>query len=545
MEEIKLSGQWRRRSSNARLYVINSGNIEDDQYPKWELDNTEGEADLETALSKCGFGIFNIALLLLSFPASTTAAFEAGSMSYVIPAASNDLGLTPNDKAMLHSARFAGMMASGFLWGFISDALGRKKLLVLGFLLNGTLNILAGIFPILSLMIVFKFLTGFIFCGPSSIFMAYVSEVFLKKGRNIAVLSMGTYNAIGQITQAGLAMWIIPMKVPSQIPLDSWQLFQMVCALPSLISGIGCIFFVESPKFLADKGYHEEALKVCRTIYSINTRNPASNYPIKKLKHDSTKNDDRSNFSKFMDGMDIFKPPFINKAVIIFFIHLGAVGLNNILRLWLPEMFSLVSSSNLDPEEGLCPLLHEGNLARSNLTSEQLKNEDVYFKMMLVNVGGLIGHICFLISVSFVGKKIMEFGCIMVAGVNSFIIPLISAEYVIILSSISLTLYNICIFCNINIMVELFPTRIRATSVSVLMMISRTGTFCLNFVIANLIYDYCQYLFYGFTFYSLVMAALTLLIPQKPIEQKPPKPSKLNGVTSLKASPSSTRDTVL
>nr|XP_024218800.1 synaptic vesicle glycoprotein 2A-like isoform X2 [Halyomorpha halys] len=133
------------------------------QVAQAELDNTEGEADLETALSKCGFGIFNIALLLLSFPASTTSAFETGSMSYVIPAASNDLGLTPKDKAMLQSASFAGMMASGFLWGFISDALGRKKLLVLGFLLNGTLNILAGIFPILSLMIVFKFLAGFMF----------------------------------------------------------------------------------------------------------------------------------------------------------------------------------------------------------------------------------------------------------------------------------------------------------------------------------------------------------------------------------------------
>ncbi|XP_014277868.1 synaptic vesicle 2-related protein isoform X2 [Halyomorpha halys] len=467
-------------------------------------------------------------------------------MSYVIPAASNDLGLTPKDKAMLQSACFAGMMISGFFWGSISDTFGRKKLMIIGFLLSGTLNVLAGVFPILSLMIVFKFLSGFIYCGPSSIFAAYLSEVFLKKWRNIAVLSMGMYCAIGLIFLTGLAMLLIPMKVPSQIPFKSWQLFQMASSLPSLISGIGCIFFVESPKFMAEKGNHEEALKVCRTIYSINTRKPRNDYPIRKLKGINRKSKDRSNLSKFLE---IFKPPFINKAFIVFLIHIGAFGLFNILRLWIPEIFSLVSSSNLNPEEGLCSLLQEGNLARSNFTSEQLKNEEIYVKMILVYFGGFIGYICFLLLVSFIGMKIMEFACFLVAGINSLIIPLISADYVTItMISISLTLYNICIFCNINIMVNIFPTRIRATSLTVLMLVARAGTFFFNFVFANLIYNYCQFFFYGFAFYSLVMAGLTLLIPQKPIEDKTlviVNSSKLNEAASSKASPNSARNAVL
>ncbi|CAH1407022.1 unnamed protein product, partial [Nezara viridula] len=90
-------------------------------------------------------------------------------MSYVIPAASKDLGLTPKDKAMLQSACFAGMISSGLFWGFLSDALGRKKLLVIGFLADGILNVLAGAFPILSLMIVFKFLSGFMFVSIISL----------------------------------------------------------------------------------------------------------------------------------------------------------------------------------------------------------------------------------------------------------------------------------------------------------------------------------------------------------------------------------------
>lgn len=55
-----------------------------------------------------GFGKFNIILLILAFPAACTTIFETGSMSYVIPSASKDLDLTPEDKGMLQSASFAG-----------------------------------------------------------------------------------------------------------------------------------------------------------------------------------------------------------------------------------------------------------------------------------------------------------------------------------------------------------------------------------------------------------------------------------------------------
>nr|XP_014291259.2 synaptic vesicle glycoprotein 2B [Halyomorpha halys] len=245
--------------------------------------STYSSADLETAITKTGCGKFNLALLLLSFPASCTSGFDSGSMSFLIPAASVDLGLTPYERALLQSSCYAGMILSGLLWGSLSDAFGRKKLLVLGFLLDALMNVLAGAFPILSLMILFKFLAGFMICGPFPIFTAYISEVYPKKGRNIAVLSMGFYSAIGQILQAGLAMLIIPLQVPNEIPFKSWQLYQMACSLPSLISGIGCIFFVESPKFLADKGNHEGALKVCQTIYTINTGNQSATYPVRIL----------------------------------------------------------------------------------------------------------------------------------------------------------------------------------------------------------------------------------------------------------------------
>ncbi|XP_014292692.1 synaptic vesicle 2-related protein-like [Halyomorpha halys] len=479
-------------------------------------------------LQRARCGKFSIALLLLAFPASCSSGFDSGSVSYLIPVASVDLGLAPYDRALLQSSCYAGMILSGMLWGFLSDAFGRKKLLVFGFLLDALMNVLAGAFPILSLMILFKFLAGIMICGPSPIFTAYISEVYPKKGRDLAVLSTGFYSAMGQILQAGLAMLIIPLQIPKEIPFKSWQLFQMACSLPSLISGIGCIFFVESPKFLADKGNHEGALKACQTIYTINTGNQSATYPVKRLNHMGRKTEDKSNFSKFLEGMDIFKPPFVQKALIIFVIYLGAVGSHNSLRLWMPEILTLVSTSTLDPEEGFCPLLHEGNLWRSNLTTANMKSEEVYSKMMLVNTGCLIGQFALLFFINYIKMKTMQFNCILAGIACLLVIPLISADYVAIIISIFMALYDICIMCIINEVVQIFPTRIRATSISVLMLISRIGTLSLNFLMANLIYTYCEYLFDGMALLGLVIAGLILIIPNKPIEDNLSKPSKEN-----------------
>nr|XP_024219749.1 synaptic vesicle 2-related protein-like [Halyomorpha halys] len=151
------------KKKQPEVFLVRNVVVEDTEILQRARSNsTYSSADLETAITKTGWGKFSIALLLLAFPASCSSVFDSGSMSYLIPVASVDLGLAPNDRALLQSSCYAGMILSGMLWGFLSDAFGRKKLLVLGFLLDALMNVLAGAFPILSLMILFKFLAGFI-----------------------------------------------------------------------------------------------------------------------------------------------------------------------------------------------------------------------------------------------------------------------------------------------------------------------------------------------------------------------------------------------
>lgn len=49
---------------------------------------------------------------------------------------------------------------SGFIWGYIADVKGRKKVIVYGYLADGVCNMLAGFSPNFGTLVFFKFLSG-------------------------------------------------------------------------------------------------------------------------------------------------------------------------------------------------------------------------------------------------------------------------------------------------------------------------------------------------------------------------------------------------
>ena len=74
---------------------------------------------------------------------------------------------------------------------------------------------------------------------------------------------MASFWMIGNITVAGLA-WAI---IPHQLDWDSWRVFTLVSAAPSLLISLALLVLPESPKFLLCKARPEESLEVMRRIF--------------------------------------------------------------------------------------------------------------------------------------------------------------------------------------------------------------------------------------------------------------------------------------
>ena len=54
-----------------------------------------------------------------------------------------------------------GMVTSAFIWGFIADVSGRRKILIYGFIFDGLCNIINGFSPNFAVLVFFKYLSGF------------------------------------------------------------------------------------------------------------------------------------------------------------------------------------------------------------------------------------------------------------------------------------------------------------------------------------------------------------------------------------------------
>lgn len=64
------------------------------------------------------------------------------------------------------------------------------------------------------------------------------------------------------------------------ILFKSWNLFVIVCALPSIIIATLLIKMPESPKFLLNKGKHDETIECLKVVYSWNNNKGLGEFPV-------------------------------------------------------------------------------------------------------------------------------------------------------------------------------------------------------------------------------------------------------------------------
>ena len=78
---------------------------------------------------------------------------------------------------------------------------------------------------------------------------------------------------------SGIAWAIIPSNAQVISPYgDTWRLFIIVCAIPSLSSSLFFYCMPESPKFLMQKGRSQAAYETLKRIFRVNY--PGKKFPV-------------------------------------------------------------------------------------------------------------------------------------------------------------------------------------------------------------------------------------------------------------------------
>ncbi|XP_044761381.1 synaptic vesicle glycoprotein 2B-like isoform X2 [Coccinella septempunctata] len=494
-----------------------------------------GASDFEEAISATKFGKFNLLLILIAIPSGWSSIFETTTMSYVFPAAQCDLNLSLGDKGLLNAVTYIGMISSAFVWGYLCDTLGRKKLLYIGFFLDTLFVLMSSLSQTFTLLMVSKFLGGFIINGPFAALTCYLSEFHCAKYRARVQMVLGIIFSAGTICLPLLAAVILPEEIDvvlfGYFRMHSWNILLLVSSVPPLLGGIVFFFLPESPKFLMSIGRNEEAMKVMQKVYTLNTGKPAETYPIKKLieERKPKENDaevevvetnSKKTFSRgFSQVKPLFIPPLLQKILLVCLLQMMQMMSLNTLRLWLPQLFQAINDYeyyNNGTSADLCTMLETIRPKNVTTSGECVVNTNikVYVNAMIVSTVTLLGYIVAGSLINYLGKKKLIFIMGMASGLSGYGMYFAQSSGVTLaIASIFIGLGSISINVILSVVVDLFPTSLRTMTVSVTMMSGRMGAMSGNLVFPSLLKLGCAPPFFTVGTGMLGVAIVSLLLP--------------------------------
>lgn len=506
-----------------------------------------GPADFEQAIISSGYGKFNYLLLLAVLPASFSSIFSSSAMSYVLPSAECDLGLTMFDKGLLNSMTFAGMISTSFFWGFMTDTFGRRKIMFYGYMFTGILSLAACFSHTSWLLILFKFLDGVVISGPYAALMSYLAEVHNETHRSRTYMWLGVFFSLGNISLPCIAWLIIPQKwtinlMSDTIEINSWRVFLAICSLPEFLACAAIFAFPESPRFLLLKGRREEALEVFKKIYSVNTGKDPDTYPIKDLEDEYSVDTTAYNMKdKLRSGWRQIKPLFVSpnifKLITISLIQLGATIGSNSIRLWMPQLFTMMENFKhdytkhdyLSSQPRFCYMLGQqqtNHTSSASFLHETLNithtcvpvelNSRVFINSIVIATTGVVGYTLAGTLITVVGKKKLIATCFVVAAACcASLYWAKSTNSILGLCSVFVAMSSIGGACVVNVIVDNFPTCLRTMAVSLTMMVGRVGAVVGNLLFPILFDLSCLGPFVMIGSASLVSALLVTILPRK------------------------------
>ncbi|KAL4005444.1 hypothetical protein ACER0C_005157 [Sarotherodon galilaeus] len=509
-----------------------------------ELDSDEGEVifdrtaeaggrvlqklTYEEAVERAGFGLFHWLLLVVCGWANASDAVEILCVSFLLPTARCDLGLSSSDMGLLTASIFLGMMVGGYMWGYLADQKGRRRVLIVSLTVNGLFGGLASLAPWFWLFLLMRFISGIGVGGSIPVIFSYFSEFMPRLRRGAMISCLATFWMAGNILAAGLAWLVIPSTWVDlslgTLDFKSWRLFVVLCSVPSITSAlIFKLFMPESPKFLMEADREKEAIHVFRLMFKLNMKGKEKAPPEFGLCTSSTQKGDKDKTRSLGSSKErlanilkkalapikkIFQSPFKSRSfpllIIFYSISFGYYG----LWMWFPELFERT-------EDGGSPCANVSRpSAVQNETCYSVKTA-VYRDGFIIAASNLPGNIFTILVMDSTGGKALLSGSLLLSSLSVFFI------YVVQTKAQSLILS--CVFSGVSVIAwnaldvvgtELYPTKLRSSALGFFTGVGRVAAIMGNLVFGRLVDANCAVPILLVSALLLTGGLVSLLLPQ-------------------------------
>ena len=221
---------------------------------------------ISEVIDEIGYGKFHVQLSLVAGLAFLADAMEMMILSVIAPSLEcSTWNVTSSQVASLTTFVFAAMMITSPFWGWISDAYGRRRSLLISSIILFLFGILTAFSPTFTWLIVLRFMCGCcISCVPQCV--TILIEYLPSSVRGKANILMAMIWAFGGSFTILIAWVCIPNW------LYGWRLLIALCTTPVLVF-LGVSFWMpESILFLSKIGKQEEAKLILKSIANTNKK---------------------------------------------------------------------------------------------------------------------------------------------------------------------------------------------------------------------------------------------------------------------------------
>ncbi|XP_076231018.1 synaptic vesicle glycoprotein 2B isoform X2 [Calliopsis andreniformis] len=478
----------------------------------------------QEAVDQTGFGKFNLKVMAVCSLIFMNVAFSITSIAFILPSAACDFQMTTVDKGRLSAAPMIGMLAGSYIWGCYAAIKGRRMSLLVALFLHGISELLASLIPHYWIFLFLKFLSGAAMNGQSAVVFLYLGEFQPTKYRDKMLSWMEMAWVLGMIILAGVGWIIIPLEMNMLIAgytFHSWNFFVFICSLPALLTGFWLLFFPETPKYLAETGQNVQMLDVLMRMYSENSGEPPKEYVTKlrncgnnnlnelvhRIMHTREPEEVTEKSFKLMiqdiytKTMMILKPPFLWRTIVVCLIACFVTSSYYTLTLWLPELFHRYADfQEAFPNQtaSVCTLKSIKNLTELSMQTDDPFGCDsrvqtsVFIHTFILGASCIPTGLILPLLVNYVGYKFfLVITAFVPAVVTACLFLVKTSTQNLILSCAYESVTSVCLSVVYCLLVDLYPTHLRAMASGLSAFISRIGAISGTLMIGYLIDDYC------------------------------------------------------
>ncbi|GBP59849.1 hypothetical protein EVAR_40233_1 [Eumeta japonica] len=146
-----------------------------------------------------------------------------------------------------------------------------------------------------------------------------------------------------------------------------WRLLTLIMAIPLGLGALCLSFCFESPKFLANQGRTEDAIRILKKIRAINHGGDGQ-YPIKNMILDEEGNVAPRGRGPILRSIwsqtaPLFKPPLLWRTLQLYYLTAVLYSCNNSFMMWYPfitNAFFVAYGQGVTKINGLCQLVTAG-----------------------------------------------------------------------------------------------------------------------------------------------------------------------------------------